>query len=89
MKIKETDRIIALANELTKIGVNVSYTDDSLFISPSNKLDTSNKLINTYDDHRMALSFSTLAISKYQSASLVYVKSLNSSAAKEKLKLSR
>jgi 3-phosphoshikimate 1-carboxyvinyltransferase len=66
LKIKETDRIIALANELTKIGVNVYYTDDSLFISSSNKLDTSNKLINTYDDHRMALSFSTLAMLDYE-----------------------
>jgi 3-phosphoshikimate 1-carboxyvinyltransferase len=54
---KETDRISAVTNELRKLGVEVSERDDSLTITPpaSNKLTAA--LIETYNDHRMAMSF--------------------------------
>ena len=57
LKIKETDRIIALNNELSKLGANVVCNDNSISITPPKKL---NDYVNikTYDDHRMALSFS-------------------------------
>lgn len=67
LKIKETDRILALANELTKLGVKVSFTEHSINISSNkNKLKTNGNIINTYDDHRMALAFSTLSMLNYE-----------------------
>jgi 3-phosphoshikimate 1-carboxyvinyltransferase len=61
LKIKETDRLIALKTELTKLGAKVSITEESLEIEPS---ETPNKniLINTYQDHRMAMAFAPLAM---------------------------
>ena len=61
LKIKETDRIIALKNELSKLGANVVYNDNSISINPPDKL-TENVNIKTYDDHRMALSFSPVGL---------------------------
>ena len=57
MRIKETDRIKAVYNELTKLGAKVTELNDGLIIEPS---DTYNEgiEIDTYDDHRMAMSFS-------------------------------
>ena len=61
LKIKETDRIIALKNELSKLGANVVYNDNSIAINPPDKLNE-NVNIKTYDDHRMALSFSPVGL---------------------------
>ena len=61
LKIKETDRIIALKNELSKLGANVVYNDNSISIIPPDKL-IENVNIKTYDDHRMALSFSPVGL---------------------------
>ena len=61
LKIKETDRIIALKNELSKLGANVDYNENSISINPPNKLNE-NINIKTYDDHRMALSFSPVGL---------------------------
>ncbi len=55
LKLKETDRIASTANELRKIGAEVTTTDDSMTISPKK---SSPAVIETYDDHRMAMSFS-------------------------------
>lgn len=52
---KETDRIRALATELKRIGVAVEETEDSLTIHPAKQLIPAE--IETYDDHRMAMSF--------------------------------
>lgn len=61
LKIKETDRLQALKNELGKLGAKVSITDDSLKIEPCEEI---NKgiFINTYHDHRMAMAFAPLAL---------------------------
>ncbi|MFV0304361.1 MAG: 3-phosphoshikimate 1-carboxyvinyltransferase [Moheibacter sp.] len=59
LKIKETDRLIALQNELKKIGTQTDISDNSLKINdfnPINEIPT----ICTYDDHRMAMSFAPL-----------------------------
>jgi 3-phosphoshikimate 1-carboxyvinyltransferase len=61
LKIKETDRLEALKTELSKLGANISVTDDSLTIQQSNNLN-SNIAIATYQDHRMAMAFAPLAL---------------------------
>jgi 3-phosphoshikimate 1-carboxyvinyltransferase len=57
MRIKETDRIKAIYNELTKLGAKVTELYDGLIIEPSKKYNE-NVEIDTYDDHRMAMSLS-------------------------------
>lgn len=61
LKIKETDRLVALQNELEKLGAQVSVTNDSLILEPTNKIN-SNIKIKTYQDHRMAMAFAPLAL---------------------------
>lgn len=61
LKIKETDRLEALQNELTKLGANVSVTNDSLTLEPSSEIKES-VTIKTYQDHRMAMAFAPLAL---------------------------
>jgi 3-phosphoshikimate 1-carboxyvinyltransferase len=61
LKIKETDRLEALKNELTKLGAEVSITNDSLTILSSKGINE-NISIETYQDHRMAMAFAPLAL---------------------------
>lgn len=61
LKIKETDRLIALKNELEKLGGEVIITNESLYLKPSTKINE-NICIATYDDHRMAMAFAPLAV---------------------------
>ncbi|MDP3980419.1 MAG: 3-phosphoshikimate 1-carboxyvinyltransferase [Chlamydiota bacterium] len=56
LKIKETDRLNNLAIELRKFGATIHTTESSIVIKPSN-LNKDNILIETYQDHRMAMSF--------------------------------
>ncbi len=59
LRIKETDRLFALKNEMQKLGADIAVTKDSLsIISPYIK--QTNVSIETYDDHRMAMSFAIL-----------------------------
>lgn len=55
IRVKETDRLHAVATELTRLGVTVEETTDSLTIHPAAHLTPAE--IETYDDHRMAMSF--------------------------------
>lgn len=63
LKLKETDRITALKNELEKTGAVVEVNDQSIKIEPapigSNRFNGS---VTTYHDHRMAMSFAPLAL---------------------------
>lgn len=61
LKIKETDRLVALQNELEKLGATVSITNDSFTLEPSNLIHLDVK-IKTYQDHRMAMAFAPLAL---------------------------
>ncbi|HWR94844.1 MAG TPA: 3-phosphoshikimate 1-carboxyvinyltransferase [Flavobacterium sp.] len=61
LKIKETDRLEALKIELTKLGVNITVTNDSLTLESSKKINPNVK-IATYNDHRMAMAFAPLAL---------------------------
>jgi 3-phosphoshikimate 1-carboxyvinyltransferase len=54
---KETDRIAALACELRKFGTGVTEYDDGLEIVPPKAFPDGELEIDTYDDHRMAMSF--------------------------------
>jgi 3-phosphoshikimate 1-carboxyvinyltransferase len=54
---KETDRIAALAAELRKLGARIDELPDGLVIEPPDSAMLQPALIQTYDDHRMAMSF--------------------------------
>jgi 3-phosphoshikimate 1-carboxyvinyltransferase len=60
-RVKETDRITAMANELRKVGAVVEEGQDWLRITPPATL-TPHAAIDTYDDHRMAMCFSLVAL---------------------------
>ncbi|WP_187478450.1 3-phosphoshikimate 1-carboxyvinyltransferase [Amniculibacterium sp. G2-70] len=61
LKIKETDRLVALKNELKKIGCNANIDDQSI-ASNSYFKPEKNSSIATYQDHRMAMSFAPFAL---------------------------
>lgn len=61
LKIKETDRLVALKTELEKLGGEVLLTNETLHLQPSTKINE-NISIATYDDHRMAMAFAPLAV---------------------------
>ncbi len=60
-RVKETDRLAAMATELSKLGAEVEEGADFLRISPPKKM-AANVRIDTYDDHRIAMSFSLAAL---------------------------
>ena len=62
LKIKETDRLVALQNELTKLGAIIEVTDKSLHLHKRINPIHPNVLIETYHDHRMAMAFAPLAL---------------------------
>ncbi|TSD67312.1 3-phosphoshikimate 1-carboxyvinyltransferase [Inquilinus sp. KBS0705] len=61
LKIKETDRILALQTELAKIGVKLIEKGQVYKLDCSEKQLPQRVFINTYDDHRMAMAFAPLA----------------------------
>ena len=61
LKIKETDRLEAMYNELTKFGAKVAITDKTLSMEPISHF-RPEVAIDTYDDHRMAMAFAPLAL---------------------------
>lgn len=60
-RVKETDRISAMAAELRKVGAIVEEGADYIKITPPAQL-TPNAVIDTYDDHRMAMCFSLVSL---------------------------
>lgn len=63
LKVKETDRIIALKNEFLKLGIQLIVSDNSIQWLGENSLNKSISVsISTYNDHRMAMSFATLCV---------------------------
>ncbi len=66
-RVKETDRIAAMATELRKLGARVEEGTDFLFVTPPEASRLANgAAINTYDDHRMAMCFSLASLGKVQ-----------------------
>ncbi|ECI6151430.1 3-phosphoshikimate 1-carboxyvinyltransferase [Salmonella enterica subsp. enterica] len=60
-RVKETDRLFAMATELRKVGAEVEEGHDYIRITPPTKLHHAD--IGTYNDHRMAMCFSLVALS--------------------------
>lgn len=60
-RVKETDRLAAMATELRKVGAEVEEGEDYLIVTPPEQL--IHAAIDTYDDHRMAMCFSLVALS--------------------------
>ncbi|AFR03143.1 3-phosphoshikimate 1-carboxyvinyltransferase [Pectobacterium carotovorum subsp. carotovorum] len=60
-RVKETDRLAAMAIELRKVGAEVEEGNDYIRITPPTKLKVAE--IGTYNDHRMAMCFSLVALS--------------------------
>jgi 3-phosphoshikimate 1-carboxyvinyltransferase len=59
LRVKETDRLAALSTELTRLGASTTIESDTLRIDPPRQIVSAQ--IETYDDHRMAMSFSLAA----------------------------
>lgn len=62
LKIKETDRLVALQKELQKLGAKVSIGEESLRLEARQKDIPHGVSIATYEDHRMAMAFAPLVI---------------------------
>jgi len=60
-RVKETDRLTAMATELRKVGASVVEGGDYLQITPPTAIKP-NAIIDTYDDHRMAMCFSLVSV---------------------------
>ncbi len=60
-RLKETDRIAAMATELKKVGAHIEEGEDYLVVTPPEQLQHAE--IDTYNDHRMAMCFSLVALS--------------------------
>jgi 3-phosphoshikimate 1-carboxyvinyltransferase len=60
-RVKETDRLTAMATELRKVGATVMEGEDYISITPPLAL-IPNAKIDTYDDHRMAMCFSLVSL---------------------------
>ncbi|ENO1848768.1 3-phosphoshikimate 1-carboxyvinyltransferase [Vibrio vulnificus] len=60
-RVKETDRLSAMATELRKVGAEVEEGEDYLIVNPPQQL--THAAIDTYDDHRIAMCFSLVALS--------------------------
>ena len=61
LKIKETDRLLALEKELSKLGAVITVDDKSLLLAATQNFQ-SNQSIDTYHDHRMAMAFAPLGL---------------------------
>ncbi|WP_133619157.1 3-phosphoshikimate 1-carboxyvinyltransferase [Hydromonas duriensis] len=62
-RVKETDRLSAMATELRKVGATVEEGADYIVITPPAADGWRHAHIDTYDDHRMAMCFSLVALS--------------------------
>ena len=62
LKVKETDRIVALQNELKKFGYIIETTDVSIQWQKVKSEPTDYLSVATYNDHRMAMSFAPLCL---------------------------
>lgn len=60
LRYKETDRIKAMVTELRKLGVKAKELSDGAIIEGTTNFNSA--LINTYDDHRIAMSFAILGL---------------------------
>ncbi|KXX67868.1 3-phosphoshikimate 1-carboxyvinyltransferase [Flammeovirga sp. SJP92] len=62
LRIKETDRIAALQNEIKKLGLEIEVIGDEEIRVPKGGIKIDGQTIDTYDDHRMAMAFAPLSM---------------------------
>ncbi|MGL5702534.1 MAG: 3-phosphoshikimate 1-carboxyvinyltransferase, partial [Cetobacterium sp.] len=62
MRIKETDRISALKNEILKLNGNFEEFQDGFLITPKPFTEYEGEFLETYDDHRMAMSLTLIGL---------------------------
>ncbi|WP_173664820.1 3-phosphoshikimate 1-carboxyvinyltransferase [Solirubrum puertoriconensis] len=62
LRIKETDRIAALQNELGKFGASLTAEERDMFRVSAQQLNVDGQTVATYHDHRMAMAFAPLAL---------------------------
>ncbi|GGE33922.1 MULTISPECIES: 3-phosphoshikimate 1-carboxyvinyltransferase [Sphingobacterium] len=62
LKIKETDRILALQTEIGKFGAELIADGETYHLKTAKVKDPGNLTFATYEDHRMAMAFAPLAI---------------------------
>lgn len=60
LKVKESNRIKAMVTELSKLGVDITQTDDGMIIRGSSKIFSAT--VNSYKDHRIAMTFAVLGL---------------------------
>ena len=60
LKVKESNRIKAMVTELSKLGVDITETDDGMIIRGGSKI--SSATVNSYKDHRIAMTFAVLGL---------------------------
>jgi len=63
-RVKETDRLAAMQAELTKLGCTATIDGDDLIITPPEDNQLTPAVVQTYDDHRMAMSFAVLGLAR-------------------------
>lgn len=59
IRLQESDRLMAIVNELTKMQIKVEYGEDFIVIYPSNP---TGSVVDTYEDHRMAMAFTLVGL---------------------------
>ncbi len=62
LRVKETDRMEAIRVELTKLGASVDIEGDDIHITPPEGNVLTPAIVDTYDDHRMAMAFSVIGL---------------------------
>ena len=62
LKIKETDRLIAVRDELAKFGIKAQDINDEILLIPSQEMQAPTAMVKTYKDHRMAMAFAPLGL---------------------------
>lgn len=63
-RVKETDRLNAMCNELNKLGCIAQVRGDDLLITPPVDGELTPSVVKTYDDHRIAMAFSVLGLAR-------------------------
>lgn len=62
LKIKETDRLVAVRDELAKFGIKAQDINDAVLLIPPQAMQPPTAMVKTYKDHRMAMAFAPLGL---------------------------
>lgn len=62
LRVQECERVVAMRTEMSKCGVNIEESSDTLQIFPSDAIKLHGEEIETYNDHRMAMCFAILGL---------------------------